>query len=185
MSKKICFIYTETTGLHKTHKPVSKKELFNFARPVVINYEIGYYKKNEYVLENKVRHIIKPRCLNIPEETVQFHGITQEIAEEDGVEIETVINQFKKDIKNVNVIVSHNVDFHLKTLIAESVKYNIPIDFSNYLIIDTISFFHEYGYIKLKDLFEKLNLKKKKCDNLEMIKLVFLKLYENYVKSFS
>ena len=91
-----------------------------------------------------------------------------------------VINQFKKDIKNVDVIVSHNIDFHLKTLIAESVKYNIPIDFSNYLIIDTISFYHEYGYIKLKDLFEKLNLKKKKCDNLEMIKLVFLKLYENY-----
>jgi DNA polymerase III epsilon subunit-like protein len=184
MSKKICFIYTETTGLHKTHKPVSKKELFNFARPVVINYEIGNYKKNEYVLENKVRQIIKPRCLNIPEETVQFHGITQEIAEKEGIEIETVINQFKKDIKNVNVIISHNVDFHLKTLIAESVKYNIPIDFSNYLIIDTISFFHEYDYIKLKDLFDKLNLKKKKSDNLEMIKLVFLKLYENYVKSF-
>jgi hypothetical protein len=46
MYKRLCFIYTETTGLHQTNKDVSKKELFNYARMVTLNYIIGYFKDN-------------------------------------------------------------------------------------------------------------------------------------------
>ena len=46
MHKRICFLYTETTGLHQSNYPVSKKKLYTFARMVSINYIIGYLKDN-------------------------------------------------------------------------------------------------------------------------------------------
>ena len=186
MYKRICFIYTETTGLHQTNEPVSKKKLFEFARMVSLNYEIGFVKNNEFVQEIKVRQIVKPRCMVIPEETVTYHGITQQIANKKGKDPEELLNQFKTDLKNVDIIVSHNVDFHLKTILAEAVRYNINLDFSNYVIVDTISFYHGFGFIKLKDLASKLSLKnipESNDNNVELIKNVFLKLYVKFKKS--
>ena len=186
MYKRICFIYTETTGLHHTNEPVSKKKLFEFARMVSLNYEIGFVKNNEFIQEIKVRQIVKPRCMVIPEETIGFHGITQQIANKKGKDPEELISQFKTDLKNVDIIVSHNVDFHLKTILSESVRYNINLDFSNYVIVDTINFYHSYGFIKLKDLATKLSLKnipESNDNNVELIKNVFLKLYVKFKKS--
>jgi DNA polymerase III epsilon subunit-like protein len=186
MYKKICFVYTETTGLHQTNENVTKKNLFGFARMVTLNYEIGYVKDNEYIQEKTVRHIIKPRCMLIPEDTVKYHGITQEIANIKGKDPEQVINEFKNDIKTINIIISHNIDFHLKTILAEAVKYNINIDVNNYLIIDTISFYHDYEFIKLKDLAQKLKIKNiptDNKDNVELIRDIFFKLYSKFKKS--
>ena len=57
MLKRICFIYTETTGLHQTNYPVSKKKLYTFARLVSLNYNFGYLKNNEFIREKKIRKI--------------------------------------------------------------------------------------------------------------------------------
>jgi DNA polymerase III epsilon subunit-like protein len=188
MSKRLCFIYTETNGLHNTDSncDVNKKKLFCYARLVSLNYEIGVFKNNEFVLEKKIRQIVKPRCMVIPPETVEYHGITQEYACANGVDPEQVIATFKADIKNVDIIISHSVDFHFKTILAEALKYNIAIDFNNYVVIDTISFYHSYGLIKLKELAMKLHIKdiKESNDsNAELIKNVFFKLYVKYEKS--
>ena len=137
-------------------------------------------------MEKKIRQIVKPRCMVIPEETVEYHGITQEYANANGVDPEQVIATFKTDIKNVDIMISHNVDFHFKTILAEALKYNIGIDFGNYVIIDTIGFYHSYGFLKLKELAMKLHLKdiKESNDsNVELIKNVFFKLYGKYEKS--
>jgi DNA polymerase III epsilon subunit-like protein len=181
MDKRICFIYTETNGLHQTEDIVSKKNLYCFARMVCLNYEIGYIKNNEFIQENKVRHIVKPRCMLITDETIKFHGITQQIATETGIDIEIILKQFKEDIKKVDIIVSHNIDFHLRTILAETVKYNFLIEFKNYIIIDTINFYHNYGYIKLKELANKLKVEEN--NNLDMIKNSFIKLYLKFQKS--
>lgn len=186
MFKRICFIYTETNGLHNTSEDVSKKKLYCYARLVSLNYEIGIFKNNEFILEKKIKQIVKPRCMFIPEETIKYHGITQESASANGVDPEIVINNFKADIKNVDIIISHSIDFHIKTLIAESLKYNISIDFNNYIIIDTINFYHSYGFLKLKELAMKLHIKDIKESNesnVELIKNVFFKLYIRYEKS--
>jgi DNA polymerase III epsilon subunit-like protein len=185
MHKRICIIYTETTGLHTSYE-ISKKKLYGFARLVALNYEIGYFHKNEFIQEMKVREIVKPRCMYIPPETIPFHGITQEYANNNGTDPEIVIKNFKEHIKEVNIIVSHNVDFHLKTLFAEAIRYNIQLDFSNYLIIDTTTFYHDYGYMKLKDLATKLKFKdipETNENNLELIKNCFLRLYMRFEKS--
>ena len=100
--------------------------------------------------------------------------------------INIIINELKEDLKSVNVIVSHNVDFHIKTVQAEAVRYNLPLDFSNFIIIDTINFYHSYGFTKLKELASKLSIKnisETNENNVELIKNVFLKLYVKFQKS--
>jgi len=134
-SKKICFIYTDTNGLHTTNEDVIKKNLYSFARLVVLNYDIGYKEGNKYISTKKIRTIIKPRCMYISEESINIHGITMEIANNEGTEIEQVLESFITDISDVSVIVSHNINFHLKTIMAELVRYNKPFNFSNYSII--------------------------------------------------
>jgi DNA polymerase III epsilon subunit-like protein len=186
MNKRICFLYTETTGLHQSNYPVSKKKLYTFARMVSLNYIIGYLEDNKFVQEKIVRKIVKPRCMYIPEETIEYHGITQDIAKSQGIDPEVLILELKEVLKTVDVVVSHNVDFHVKTVQAEAVKYNISLDFSNFIIVDTINFYHSYGFIKLKELALKLALKnipETNDNNVELIKNVFLKLYGKFQKS--
>ena len=122
----------------------------------------------------------------IPEETIQFHGITQEKANNKGINPEEALNLFKLDIKNVDIIISHSIDFHLKTILSESLKYNISIDFNKIIIVDTISFYHSFGFLKLKGLAEKLKIKdipENNKNNVELIKNVFFKLYSKFQKS--
>jgi DNA polymerase III epsilon subunit-like protein len=186
MYKRICFIYTETTGLHQINKNVSKKELFGYARMVTLNYEIGYVKDKEFIQEKMVKQIVKPRCMVIPQETIEYHGITQQIANKKGLDPELIINQFKDELKTVDIIISHNVDFHLRTILAESVRYNIILDFNKFIIIDTINFFHSYGFIKLKELASKVGIKQipeTNESNVELIRDVFFKLYSKFKKS--
>jgi len=183
MSTKICFIHTETNGLHKTNENISKKNLYNFARLVILNYEIGYIENNEYCIEKTERIIIKPNCMYINEDTIKYHGINQEFALENGTDPSDVIQKFKEDIKNINIIISHNIDFHLRTILAEAVRYNIQINLINYIIIDTISFFHDYGFIKMIDLAEKLIIKNiTEKNNIELIRDIFFRLYYKFEK---
>jgi hypothetical protein len=155
-NKRLCFLYTQAThDTHKTNDDITKKNLFCFARPISINYMVGYVKNNEFVLENKVNKNVKPNTLK---------------------NFETIIQELKNDIKNVDIIVSHNADFHIKTIIAESLKYNIMIDFNKYVIVDTMSFYHDYNLLDLKDLATKINIEYNE-DHLELVQNVFFKLY--------
>jgi len=184
MTNRICFFHTDTNGLHQTNEKVSKKNLYCFARLVALNYEIGYVIDNEYIIEKSEKIIIKPTNMYITEETVKFHGITNDYALENGILPSLAINKFKDDIKKVNIFVSHNIDFHLKTILAEAVKYNITINFTSSIIIDTISFYHDFGYIKIKNLAEKLIIKNIDEKNiLELIRTIFFRLYYKFEKN--
>jgi hypothetical protein len=172
-SKNICFIYTEANGMHNTDDDVSKKLLFNFARLVKINYEIGYLENNNFISTKVVNNFIKPRCMFIDNNDIM------NLCENEGKEIENVLVNFKNDLLNVQVIVNHNINFHLKTIMAEFVRYNIPFAFSKFTIIDNASFYHSLDNPTIETLYN--SLYKKKKDQLEMIKLSFLKLYDDYI----
>lgn len=181
--KKICFIHTETTGLHLLgNEKVYKKNLFGFARLVMLSWTIGYRDKNKFVKEKSEQYIIKPRCLYIEPECVKFHGITHEIACEKGVEIETVLDKFINDIKGVQIIVSHSLDFHLKAVQAELVRYNKPIDFNKYILIDINSFKHNITPYNLPNLSKKLLDKEVSNKSLILPTIIelFIKLYNDY-----
>ena len=127
-----------------------------------------------------VETIIKPRACYISKEITKINGITNEIANANGIDPEIVLNEFKKDIKNVDIIINHNIDFHLKTIIAESVRFNISIDFNKYIIIDIMLFNKTNTFYKLSDLIKKY-LKKSKDNTLTQIKKIFFQQYQEYL----
>ena len=100
---------------------------------------------------------------------------------------ETKIIDLRDDLRNVQVIVSHNLSFHIRAIQVECFRTCTYINFDNYILIDTISFFHNYGYLKLKDLanklFNKKYEKKKPKYNTTLIRKIFIELYNQYEKS--
>lgn len=184
MPKNICFVYVETNGLHKTDENISKKNMFKFARPVCLNYIIGYKQGDEFVEIKNERKIFKPEYLSIPEESVEIHGITYDKANKKGINGSEIMKKFKDDIKNVQVIISHNLPFHLKSLQIECIRNCISPDFNNYILIDTINFNHKLNFPKLKQLSKHLINKsyddKKSKFNIQIVKKCFLELYKDY-----
>ena len=185
MTKKICFIHTETTGLHELiNNKVYKKNLFGFARMVSITWMIAERTKNEeYKILKKEKYIVKPRCLIIPDDCVKFHGISQDIANKKGTEIETILDKFIVDIKNdVSIISSHGLEFHLKTIQAELVRYNKPVDFNKFILIDTNHFEHKVNPSTLINISREY-LKKEYNDKSKTIDIIcelFFKSYNDY-----
>jgi DNA polymerase III epsilon subunit-like protein len=178
-NKRLCFIHTETNGLHQTNDDVSKKHLFQFARLIKLSYEIGHIKNKVFVSEKNVEVLVKPRACYISPEITELNGISQELAENKGIDPEIILTEFKKDIKTVDIIITHHVDFHLKTMIAEACKYNIVIDYNKYVVIDIMSFNSTNEYIKSSTLVKKY-LKKNKDNTLIQIKKVFFLIYSEY-----
>ena len=184
MEKKVCFIHTETTGLHEIRdEKVYKKNLFGFARLVSFSWIITS-RNTPLANVKKQKFIIKPRCLMIPEEIVKFHGISQEIALKKGTEIEEVLDKFIADLNGVSIIVSHSLDFHLKTVQGELIRYNKAINFNKYLLLDINSFDHNITPTTLQNLSEKILNKKIKDKALiiDYICELFFKLYNDYEK---
>ena len=184
MSKKVCIIHTETTGLHELpDEKVYKKNLYGFARMVSFSWIIASKDTEDKItIIKKQKFIIKPRCLQIPDEIVQFHGISQEIALEKGTEIEEVLDLFKTDLVGVSIIVSHSLNFHLKTVQAELVRYNKAMNFNKYDLFDINSFEHNISPATLQNLCQKLINKdlKDKTLVIDYICELFFKLYNKY-----
>ena len=187
MPKLICFLTTQTNGLHESNDFVSKKHLFEFARPVLLQYTIGYREGKEFIETKKEKFIFEPECLVISKEAEKIHGISFSKASKKGEKSEYIMNRLKNDLKNVHVIVSHSIAFHIKALQVECFRTNVYIDFSNFIIIDTMSFYHKLEYPKLKDLAKELlkkdYSKKKPSYNIILIRKCFMKLYGKYEKS--
>ena len=183
MSNKLCFIYTDTNGLHKTEENVSTKNLYNYARLIAVHYSIGSYINMKYVEEKNVSVILKPDTINFDIKYIIKHNITMEIANEKGIDNITAIQQLKEDIKNVDIIISYDINHNIKALQVECFRTAITIDFSKYVLIDTKLFNNSIINTCILELIKKLKIKTKTINMLEQINLVFFNLYENYIKN--
>lgn len=202
MKNLVGFIYCETNGLHDTVPkklddgkvinvvpPVKNtfKNMFIFARLIVLNYSIGYYENQKYVETKKERLIIKPKSINFNEEAMKYHGITMKKAMKKGIDSLEAMEKFTNDFKYVNFIVSHNVDFHIKTLQTELMRSCLYFDFSKKKIIDIISFNHDLKYPSLKKLSVEIlgnDYENKSAKyNLTIVRKIFIKLYQKHEKN--
>ena len=177
MTTKICFLHTTINGTHNTNEDVSTKNLYNYARLVALHYTICNYENGELVEIKKSNTILKPKTINFTDN----NGITMEEAIKDGIDNNVVISQFKNDLSDVNVIVSHDINKHLKAIQVECFRTAILIDFSKFTIIDTISFNHKYKYPTLLELAKNLKIKTKNITIIDQIKVIFLNLYKTYI----
>lgn len=115
------FFDTETTGLPRNWKaPVSNVN--NWPRMVQIAWLV--YDSFGNKLES-ANYIIKPEGYRIPSDASNVHGITTEIAEQEGKELSFVLNQFSQRINDAKYLVAHNMNFDEKIVGAEFIRKNI------------------------------------------------------------
>jgi DNA polymerase III epsilon subunit-like protein len=114
-------IDTETTGLPKNWKaPVS--DLNNWPRLV----QIAWMQcDNSGKILSSSDYIVKPRNFIIPEDAVKIHGITTEIAKNEGVALNIVLKEFSTAISQSSVLIAHNMSFDEKVVGAEFLREKI------------------------------------------------------------
>jgi DNA polymerase III epsilon subunit-like protein len=137
----ILAVDTETSGLPPKRR---NQDVANWPRIVQLSYILYDPEKNVVLKVYDAIIKMKPG-FSIPAESTAIHGITNEMSAEQGVDIETALEEFYQDAKDAKLIVAHNMDFDLtaikiemKRLLMEATidtlyKYNIRIDF-----LDTI-----------------------------------------------
>jgi DNA polymerase-3 subunit epsilon len=155
------FFDTETTGLPKSYSaPVEK--INNWPRLIQLAYL--FYDKNQNLIL-KGDFIIKPDGFIIPNQATKIHGISTEKANEMGVPIKSVLNNFKELIEKSEFLVAHNMDFDEKIIGSELIRNHfinlLPTKRKICTMKSTVDFckiYGNYGYKwpKLSELHYKL-----------------------------
>lgn len=117
---RILVFDTETTGLPKT-KIISPDTLDEW--PYIVQFSFVIYDdyKNK-IIETK-NYIIKvPESVSINNDSVKFHGITNEISKTKGIRIEVVMHYFFYHLNFVDKIVGHNVEFDINMVRIELLR---------------------------------------------------------------
>ena len=116
------FFDTETTGIPRNYRaPVS--DLKNWPRLVQIAWLLTDEEVNEVA---SAEYIVRPAGFIIPRDAVKIHGITNEIAERNGVDLPTVLIAVTAAINKASVLVAHNMHFDEKILGAEFLRSGYP-----------------------------------------------------------
>lgn len=181
---KICFIYTDTNGLHKTNDYVSIKNLYKFARLIAIHYMVGEYENGKFIELFRKDVILKPKTVNFDINAMKIHKITPDYANAKGVDNNIVMTTFAKDIENIDIIVSFNLSFHLKSILVECFRTAIPIEFNKKTLICMASFGHHYEYPKYADITKVFKIKTTQ-PQLDQYKDLYFILYDEYKKKLS
>ena len=119
---KLVFFDTETTGIPKNYKaPVS--DLKNWPRLVQIAWLVTDSGGTE--LES-FETMVKPQGFKIPPDAARVHGITTEMALEQGVALEGVLETFSAVLDASSLLIAHNVQFDEKIVGAEFLRSGRP-----------------------------------------------------------
>lgn len=170
---------TETTGLLPKGKSLKNDVLHLFPHIVQFSYIIYEIKSNQII---KMRDfIIKlPSEVTISTESIKIHGITNEISQREGVNIENVIDEFIEDFTKVNMIVAHNISFDLMVLRADIMRMmgtsDIYTEFEKSLNVS------KKLYCTMQESIDVCNIKAYYKDGREYVK--FPKLSELHEKLF-
>ena len=120
---KIIVFDTETTGLPEDIKASTEKtELW----PYIVQFSWLIYDDVTKKVSNINNHIIKlPDNIEIPEDSVRIHGITNERMKSEGKPILHILKNFTKDFLSCQILVGHNLHFDSKVIQAEYNRNNL------------------------------------------------------------
>lgn len=68
------------------------------------------------------QYIVNPEGFTIPNDAARVHGITTEMALQNGVALKTVLAAITPNIKQASVLVAHNMEFDERILGAEFLR---------------------------------------------------------------
>ena len=137
---KLLIFDTETTGLPLA-KTVNKELLDKW--PYIVQLSYILYDTDKTKLLGTYDWIIKlPENVQMSDEVINIHGITNEISQTKGFDIRDALEQFISDCKQSDLIVAHNISFDLKMIQAEMLRHQ-----------------EEYRFIKYTDFYNMINKK--------------------------
>jgi len=155
------FINTETSGLPRNWK-APMHELSAWPRLVQIAWQ--YYDENGEQLDSK-NYLIKPDRFTIPRGISRMHGITTEMAQENGVDLPDVLQELNDVVEKTYYVVAFNMTLVDNVVGAEFIRKKIHNKILSrekiYLMEKTIKFCEiigPYGYRrpKLYELYYKV-----------------------------
>jgi DNA polymerase-3 subunit alpha len=124
---------TETTGLPKRwDAPITDTD--NWPRAVQIAWQL------HDAMGNCIEHqdyLIKPHGFNIPYDAEKIHGISTELAQEQGISLSQVLEKFNITMSKTKFIVGQNVKFDLNVMGAEFVRLNVENPLQKLPVLDT------------------------------------------------
>ena len=124
---------TETTGLPKKYNaPITDTD--NWPRCV----QIAWQLHNEYgELLDHQDYLIKPEGYNIPYDSEQIHGISTELAEEKGEDLEKVLYLFNEALSKSKFVVGQNLKFDLNIMKCEYFRKEVATTLDKLPTLDT------------------------------------------------
>ncbi|MFD1062967.1 DNA polymerase III subunit alpha [Winogradskyella litorisediminis] len=124
---------TETTGLPKNwNAPITDTD--NWPRAIQIAWQL------HDAMGNCIEHqdyLIKPDGFNIPYDAEKIHGISTELADEQGVALSEVLEKFNIAMSKTKFIVGQNVGFDVNIMGAEFVRENVENILQDLPVLDT------------------------------------------------
>ncbi|MFV0564369.1 MAG: DNA polymerase III subunit alpha [Flavobacteriaceae bacterium] len=124
---------TETTGLPKRwNAPITDTD--NWPRAVQIAWQL------HDAMGNCIEHqdyLIRPEGFNIPYDAEKIHGISTELAEEQGFSLTEVLEKFNQALDKTKFIVGQNVGFDVNIMGCEFVRGNVANKLQKLPVLDT------------------------------------------------
>lgn len=133
----------ETTGLISYDGTPTKKALKEspdaFPRIVEFAWFLFYTdeKRSDYSLGLGKSYIIRQEK-EIPQKAYSIHGISTELSQQVGREIEDVLKEFSEDILDCGYLIGHNVMFDKRVIESEFVRAGIQKPFRGFRNKDTM-----------------------------------------------
>ena len=124
---------TETTGLPKRwDAPITDTD--NWPRCIQIAWQLHDDLGN--CIENQ-DYLIQPEGFNIPYDAEKIHGISTELAQEQGVPLSEVLQKFNEALSKTKFVVGQNVKFDLNIMGAEFVREDVANPLQELPVLDT------------------------------------------------
>ncbi len=124
---------TETTGLPKRwDAPITDTD--NWPRCIQIAWQL------HDAMGNCIEHqdyLVKPEGFNIPYDAEKIHGISTELAQEQGASLSEVLEKFNIALSKTKFVVGQNVKFDLNIMGAEFVRGDVANQLQELPVLDT------------------------------------------------
>jgi len=169
---KILVFDTETTGLPNS-KIINPDTLKLWPHIVQFSYVIYDINLNDIVESND--KIVNVNDIIIPEESTKIHGITKDMSNKNGIEIESVLDEFFYHLRSVDLLVGHNVSFDINMVKVELLR----IIYENKLISEKEIKKYKYNLHYL------VNLKNICCTLQESIDFCEIKAINKFGKEYN
>jgi DNA polymerase III epsilon subunit-like protein len=125
---KVLIFDVETTGL-LTEKNASITDVDKWPYIVQLSYLV-YHVEAKYI-SLLVDEIIKlPEHINISDECVSIHGITNEKSSSSGINIKDSLIKFNEYLKTCYCIIGHNLSFDKRLIMVECIRNNVYHNFT-------------------------------------------------------